>query len=101
MSLRIDGQMMTLFAIDKSAPCVRTRPPFWMSQFAFHDFGGKMFRVVLLVWSFLILYGEGYEIEPGPLVRATEGAVWPKPQVQEELAGFFVIKPTKFSFQVR
>ncbi|GLV43438.1 fused lobes [Carabus blaptoides fortunei] len=40
----------------------------------------------------------GYNIHPGPLVQATKGEVWPKPQKQERGDGFMAVDPQMFKF---
>lgn len=41
-----------------------------------------------------------YIVEPGPTVRATKGAVWPKPQRQVLSNSFYIVRPQAFEFRV-
>ncbi|RZC43288.1 Glyco hydro 20 and/or ETC C1 NDUFA4 domain containing protein [Asbolus verrucosus] len=38
-------------------------------------------------------------VKPGPVVTATKGEVWPKPQLQEKSQDYFIIRPQAFRFK--
>lgn len=48
----------------------------------------------------LISIGDCYIRDPGPQVFATNGEIWPKPQLQSKSEKFLVIQPQFFEFQV-
>ncbi|XP_049530965.1 beta-hexosaminidase subunit beta-like [Anopheles darlingi] len=48
----------------------------------------------------VIVCVNGYIVDPGPVVKATKGEVWPKPRNQTKSQHFNVIKPGSFHFQV-
>lgn len=64
---------------------------------AFAKHGVMKYVLLLGVLAFV----EGYIVEPGPVVHATSGEVWPLPQVQEKSKDFFSVRPTVFKFKVR
>ncbi|KAL0278259.1 UNVERIFIED_CONTAM: hypothetical protein PYX00_000125 [Menopon gallinae] len=39
-------------------------------------------------------------ISPGPVVVATKGAVWPRPQQQKKFETFMMVRPNEFTFKV-
>jgi hexosaminidase len=57
-----------------------------------------MFKIVVVL---VAIFSCSSAINPGPVVQATKGEVWPKPQQQEKSQDFFVIRPHTFSFEVR
>lgn len=61
----------------------------------------KMIRTVLVVLTLgCVFLVDGYIIEPGPLVHATNGEVWPEPQERIVLDYIFLVRPSRFKFQV-
>lgn len=40
-----------------------------------------------------------YIVNPGPVVKATKGQVWPIPEKQDTTTNFLIINPTHFEFQ--
>ncbi|KAF2878769.1 hypothetical protein ILUMI_27396 [Ignelater luminosus] len=59
-------------------------------------------RNILLLLTFLGVIAQiaCYIVEPGPTVRATKGAVWPKPQRQISSDSFYIVRPQAFEFRV-
>jgi hexosaminidase len=55
-----------------------------------------MFKIVVVL---VAIFSCSSAINPGPVVHATKGEVWPKPQQQEKSQDFFVIRPHTFSFK--
>lgn len=53
-----------------------------------------------LVLNFFILIS-GYIVDPGPVVKASKGAVWPKPKYQIVNEQFSIIRPSVFNFEVK
>ncbi|XP_058058070.1 beta-hexosaminidase subunit beta-like [Anopheles bellator] len=47
----------------------------------------------------IVVCTDGYIVEPGPVVKATKGEVWPKPRNQTTTQHFSVIKAGSFRFQ--
>ncbi|XP_060535041.1 beta-hexosaminidase subunit alpha-like [Cylas formicarius] len=51
-------------------------------------------------WVLFFVTVEGYVVNPGPLVVATRGEVWPKPQSQNSSENYFILRPKQFQFKV-
>ncbi|EFA07069.1 beta-hexosaminidase subunit alpha [Tribolium castaneum] len=47
--------------------------------------------------SFFFVYT--FAIRPGPVIQASKGAVWPKPQQQEVSETYYLIRPHSFTFE--
>ncbi|KAK4884746.1 hypothetical protein RN001_001017 [Aquatica leii] len=54
--------------------------------------------LVFLLFNFVTI--TCYIVEPGPLVVATKGEVWPKPQEQTTEDKFYIVRPQIFKFKV-
>lgn len=56
--------------------------------------------LLMISLNLVIVSVSGYIVNPGPLVIATKGEPWPKPQNQTKSNGYFIVRPHLFSFQV-
>ena len=63
----------------------------------------------ILIWSLILALAQGQDegnvfkpdpLIPGPWVKMTHGAVWPRPAQQTTWSTFFVIDPKSFRYQV-
>ncbi|KAF5291376.1 hypothetical protein FQA39_LY03527 [Lamprigera yunnana] len=54
--------------------------------------------VVVILFNLITI--NAYTVEPGPLVPATKGEVWPKPQEQNHSVEFYVVRPEVFKFKI-
>ena len=66
--------------------------------------------MLALITSVLIALTQGQDsgnvfkpdpLTPGPWVKMTHGAIWPRPAQQSSFPDFFVLDPKSFRFQVR
>uniref|UniRef100_A0A8D8GRC6 Beta-hexosaminidase subunit alpha n=1 Tax=Culex pipiens TaxID=7175 RepID=A0A8D8GRC6_CULPI len=60
-------------------------------------------KYVLLLLNTWFLYTNGaysYIVDPGPVVKATKGEIWPKPKSQTTNAKFAMINRSAFQFQI-
>lgn len=48
-----------------------------------------------------IVLNDAYIVDPGPVVIATRGAVWPKPAKQNSTERFVLVRPSVLQFKVR
>ncbi|XP_052865166.1 beta-hexosaminidase subunit beta-like isoform X2 [Anopheles cruzii] len=64
---------------------------------AVHVLQGSLACIALFVA--IVVCADGYIVEPGPVVKATKGEVWPKPRNQTTSQHFSVIKADSFRFQ--
>lgn len=55
----------------------------------------------LLVAAYCGYQTNGYIVEPGPVVIATKGEVWPKPFAQEKFNTYSILYKDSLHFQVR
>lgn len=59
------------------------------------------FFLILGIAAYCIYQANGYIVEPGPVVIATKGEVWPKPFAQEKLDKYSILYKDSLQFQVR
>ncbi|XP_062545646.1 beta-hexosaminidase subunit beta-like [Armigeres subalbatus] len=60
----------------------------------------RSFGLLLCLWFFTSQGTFSYIVDPGPIVKATKGALWPKPKTQTVSQRYSVIKRPTFHFQV-
>ena len=65
--------------------------------------------MLVLIWSLLITLVQGQDsgnvfkpdpLTPGPWVKMSHGAIWPRPAQQSSWPNFFVLDPKSFKLQV-
>ena len=65
--------------------------------------------MLVLIWSLLIALVQGQDsgnvfkpdpLTPGPWVKMSHGAIWPRPAQQSSWPNFFVLDPKSFKLQV-
>uniref|UniRef100_A0A182JLR9 Beta-hexosaminidase n=1 Tax=Anopheles atroparvus TaxID=41427 RepID=A0A182JLR9_ANOAO len=93
---------------DPSGACVcsGTLPQYSIFRCSFVQLSVKMKAFPWLVcalgvavFASRIASTDSYIVDPGPVVKATKGELWPKPRKQDTSENFSAIKPETFHFQ--
>ncbi|XP_031618894.1 beta-hexosaminidase subunit beta-like [Contarinia nasturtii] len=61
-----------------------------------------MVLLIFVFFSVINFYSiDGYIVEPGPVVKATKGEIWPKPFQQNSHDDFFIVRPSLLEYKIQ